>query len=316
MPARNDSETNREIDRLFQLPLQQFTAARNALVARLKKAGRDEEARRVGRVGKPSVSAWTVNQLYWRYRQDFSRLLETGDRFRDAQQGQLAGKGTGLRGALEARREALSSLLTRAPKVLRDAGHDATPEVMRRITTTLEALATYGTLTDAPAAGRLIRDLQPLGFETLAALVPRPGNGRKRLTAPRVLPFSKKREAKEPGATGRTSAKREREAEVAAQRQAARRAVEAAERTLRTARKTVQRARAAFKSAAAHAKTTQRAKEKAEKRFETTAAAAEQASKEAHRIAREAEDAAQAVTDAEREVERARQLLKLPEPRT
>ena len=52
-----------EIDALFQLSPPEFVSARNALVAQLKKAGRDEVASVVKSLPKPSISAWTVNQL-------------------------------------------------------------------------------------------------------------------------------------------------------------------------------------------------------------------------------------------------------------
>ena len=36
------------------------------------------------------MTAWTVNQLYWKQRDAFNRLIETGERFRKAQAAQLA----------------------------------------------------------------------------------------------------------------------------------------------------------------------------------------------------------------------------------
>src|ERR1051325_10512067 len=71
-----------EIDDLFRLPLAEFTGARNALAARLKKEGRSNDAERVKLLGKPSVSAWTVNQLYWNHREAFDKLIATGKRLK------------------------------------------------------------------------------------------------------------------------------------------------------------------------------------------------------------------------------------------
>ena len=73
-----------DLDHLFQLPLGEFTAARNALASKLKKAGRAEEAEKVKRLLKPPASAWTVNQLYWRHGKELSALMDNGDRFRAA----------------------------------------------------------------------------------------------------------------------------------------------------------------------------------------------------------------------------------------
>ena len=44
-----------DVDGLFRLPLAEFTAARNALAARLKKAGRPSDADAVKALPKPSV---------------------------------------------------------------------------------------------------------------------------------------------------------------------------------------------------------------------------------------------------------------------
>src|SRR6185503_12426637 len=68
-------ELESDLDALFQLPLTEFTGARNALAAQLKKSGRGDEAARVKALPKPPVSAWAVNQLYWNHREAFDRLI-------------------------------------------------------------------------------------------------------------------------------------------------------------------------------------------------------------------------------------------------
>src|SRR5437870_10710665 len=67
-----------DVDALFKLPLMQFTLARNGLAGRLKKMGRSDEAQEVKSLTKPSISAWAVNQLYWRHRDLFERLIAVG----------------------------------------------------------------------------------------------------------------------------------------------------------------------------------------------------------------------------------------------
>jgi hypothetical protein len=86
-----------DVDDLFKRPPGEFTAARNALVAKLKKAGRDSEAAEVKALPKPPASAWAVNQLFWRYRKSLDHLLAVGEKFRKAQAAQLAGKAADLR---------------------------------------------------------------------------------------------------------------------------------------------------------------------------------------------------------------------------
>jgi hypothetical protein len=301
-----------ELDALFQLPPSEFTAARNALATRLKKAGRTDDADQVKGLGKPSVTAWAVNQLYWRHRDAFDRLIETGERFRKAQTSQLSGKAADLRGPLEARRTSLADMAKLAAATLRDGGSSATPDNMRRITTTLEALSTYGSLDGAPRAGRLIDDVDPPGFETLAALVPRVGeSGAGRRSGPtHVLPFQQRpRERKRPKGKMTPEDERREAEERKAQAAAAKAAVQEAERTLRDARKGAQQAEERLKKFAARAKEAEQAKADAEQRLEKAAADADAARQEARRVAAEAEEAAEALQDAERALDKAKQQL-------
>jgi hypothetical protein len=161
-----------DVDDLYKLPVAEFTAARNSLAARLKKAGLIEEANRVKSLGKPSISAWTVNQLFWKQRDSFEQLMTAGERVGQAHALQLAGKTADTRGALATRRDALTNLARLAESLLRDSGHSPTPETIRRITTTLEALSSRSSMEQNHRPGRLSEDVDPPGFESLAALMP------------------------------------------------------------------------------------------------------------------------------------------------
>jgi hypothetical protein len=299
-----------DVDALFQLPLSEFTAARNALAAKLKKSGRAADAEAVKSLPKPSVAAWAVNQLYWRHRQEFAHLIATGEQFRKAQATHLAGRSADIRGPLNARREALAALSHLAAETLRSGSYSATPDMMRRVTTTLEALATYGSLPDAPRAGRLVDDVDPPGFETLAALVPRIGDAHHAGSAPtRVLPFA--HQAAKPARRKESAAEeaKRREEERKAQVAAAKAAVQEAERELRDAKKTAEQAEATLKKAALRAKEADRQRAELEKRYEKLVAEADAAKQDARRVAQEAEDAAQAVEDAERALDTAKRQL-------
>ena len=140
-----------DIDALFQLTPPEFVTARNALATQLKKAGRDDVASRVKTLPKPSISAWTVNQLYWKHRAAFEKLLANGERFRQAQVSRLAGKGTDIHKLLNERREELSAMSRLAAEILQRSSGAAPSGVMRRITATLEALSAYGTLAGCTA---------------------------------------------------------------------------------------------------------------------------------------------------------------------
>jgi hypothetical protein len=309
-----DPKWDEQVDALFQLPLAEFTAARNALAGRLRKGSHAEEAERVKSLPKPAVPAWTVNQIYWKHRDDFQKLMAAGRAFREAQAAQLAGKAADLRAALDSRREVLSKLSRLADTILRRADHNPTPDTMRRITTTLEALSTYGEHPDVPQAGRLVDDVEPPGFEAGAALVPRVRDSQRGDTEPtRVLPFrQQKRRAK---ATTHKSAspeeeRKRREEEQRAEAAAAKAAVAAAERALQEARKAAGRAEAALKQTAARVKQADKARAELEKKLEKVAADADAAKQHARAVAAEAEEAAQAVEDAERELQKAKDGLR------
>jgi hypothetical protein len=288
---------------LFQLPLAEFTAARNALAAQLKKSGRADEAARVKGLQMPSVSAWTVNQLFWRHRKLFDRLMASGQQFRDAQAAQLAGKSADLRKALEARRTALAELAQVAGTLLKSGDHQPSPDMMRRVTTTLEALSTLANVANAPQAGHLVDDVDPPGFEALAALVPTLGGAKGREGAGSVLRFEPRTKPARPRKTDKEPDAREREQARQAQEAERRAARQRTERELREAQRAAEAAEAALKKAAARLKDAERAKAALEQQLEKADAELTAARQQARRASAEAEEAAQAVTEAERTME-------------
>jgi len=87
-------ETLGDVDELFALPLDEFTAARNALAKRLKQDGDAEAAEQVRALPKPSVAVWTVNQLARREPDAIRSLLNVAARLRSAQERSLHGERT------------------------------------------------------------------------------------------------------------------------------------------------------------------------------------------------------------------------------
>lgn len=301
-----------DADALFQLPLEAFTAARNALAADLKKAGRPDDAGRVKALAKPSVSAWGVNQLYWKHREAFDRLLAAGARFRAAQAAQLAGQPADVRAPLTERRDILAELTRQASAALAEAGHRPTPDLMRRLTMTLEAISAYGAFDDAVAPGRLTADVDPPGFDALAALVPQ--TGKARATGPsRVLSFARSAAKPKPkGPPGESADARERRkaTERKAARAAAQAAVTEAARALRAAQKVLEQTEARLKKVAARVRDEEKARAAAEALLERAAARADAARADARTIAATAETATQVTEEAEQALERARAALK------
>lgn len=165
----NKNDSDHDVDALFRLPLAEFTNARNGLAAHLKKKGRAQDASDVKALGKPSVSAWAVNQLYWNHRDVFDKLIMSGERFHKAQK---SGKMSEMRAALDTRREALTQLSNVAASLLKEAGHNPSPDTIHRITTTLEGISAYASRDDGPQPGRLTHDVDPPGFASVGSFVP------------------------------------------------------------------------------------------------------------------------------------------------
>jgi hypothetical protein len=289
-----------DIEALFKLPLGEFTSARNALAAQLKKDGRADEANEVKALAKPSASAWVVNQLYWRHRESFDRLLAAGERLRQAHAAQLTGD------AVHARREAMAELTRLAELILlRDGTHSATRDLMRRVTSTLEALSSYVSSPAAPIAGRLTDDLQPPGFEAVAGLLPQDEKRKARGQISTALPHAEpaaKRPSKADAA--RRDAKDRKKLVAAAQA-----AVRDAERALSAARKQAERTAAKAQTAAQRAKEIEAQRAQIEKRLARVSNASEAARAHASETAVSTAEATKAVESAERAHELARQRL-------
>jgi len=302
-----------ELDALFKLPLGEFTPARNALAARLKKTGQQAAAEEAKALPKPSVAAWVVNQLYWRQREPFDRLIDAGDRFRQAQAAQRTGNSAEVRDRLEARREAQAALVRIAADVLRDGGYGDTRDMLRRVTSTLEALATYGSLPDGPRAGRLTAEVAPPGFDMVAALLPLGGETRSAAagTAPAAKRPRGAERAPKPvrGKHALEAAARRGEEERRRLLAAAKAAVREVERALRAARTHADRAAAAVETAATRAQDAERRRAEIEKQLAKVVTETDAARERAREAEANAREAAQTAESADRTLELARRRL-------
>lgn len=250
------------IDELFQLPLDEFTSARNALA---KEAGTDGSA--VKQLTKPPVAAWAVNQLYWNGRDDYDALVRAANDMRRTHKAVIEGRKGDLRAASREHDHAIDVALKATLAILKDRGQPVTDVTRQAILNTLRALPA-----DEPA-GRLTRVLAPGGFEMLAGVAPAPVKTSKRAPEPKTSQGSatERKAAKD---AAKQKAAREaleravRDAEHHAKRmefETARTARETAkaEKHLETARAAVERARDALETAERDAKTAEREAEAA-----------------------------------------------------
>lgn len=149
---------------LHQAPFAAFVEERKRLAGELKAAGDTAGAARLAKTTRPPISVWVVNQLWWRERKAFEALFETAEHLRDAGSDP---------DEVAAHRNAITTLRSRAAKLLVEAGNSATEATLRRVTSTLTALAaTGGFEPDPPGALRADRD--PPGFDVAGLEVSRP----------------------------------------------------------------------------------------------------------------------------------------------
>jgi hypothetical protein len=80
-----------ELDRLYGLPLGEFTAARDALAKELRGAGDAERAKRVKELRKPTRSAGAINRVVRARRKEARELLDAAEGLREAQARMLGG---------------------------------------------------------------------------------------------------------------------------------------------------------------------------------------------------------------------------------
>ena len=164
-----------DIDELFALPPEEFTAARDELA----KAMDDRQAaREVKTLRRPTAAAWAVNQTVRRHPDAVERLLAAGREVRAAQRRAASGLSAPAFGkAIAERRRLVIELTDLATAILAEAGRPAESQT-RAIANSFEAAAADEAAAEAVAAGRLSKELTPpAGFEALGAFEVVEGEG-------------------------------------------------------------------------------------------------------------------------------------------
>src|SRR5262245_43295309 len=115
---------------LFRLPPEQFMAARNQLVAELRRAGEATAADSIAKLPRPTPVVWAINQAAQRDGTAAQRLLDAADQLKRAQlgRGQLD-----VPTSTKAYREAVTALVDQSLAQLRDAGRPTTAAVKNRL---------------------------------------------------------------------------------------------------------------------------------------------------------------------------------------
>jgi hypothetical protein len=160
-------------DRLYALPLAEFTPARDAEAKALK--GTDL-APLVKALKKPSLAAWVVNLLVRREAEQVDQVLSVGAALREAQ---ASLDGAQLRELTKQRRQLTSAVTSKARRHAVERGVKVTDSVADEVEATLTAAMIDPAAALAVRAGLLVRALSTtgLGDLDLAAYVAVPEAG-------------------------------------------------------------------------------------------------------------------------------------------
>ncbi len=156
----------RETQKLYGLPLSEFTAARNARAKELKQDD-PELAAAVAGLPKPSVAAAAVNELVREDPSEVRALVQSGKRLRQAQEAAVAGKkGADLNAAVQEHRAALD-------RVQRDLRRrELSGATLEKAIQTLRVTSVDLELLPLLERGLLHEDLSAAGFGLDPGLVP------------------------------------------------------------------------------------------------------------------------------------------------
>lgn len=143
------------VAQLFAAPLAEFVDRRKQLAAAAKQRGDRTGAAQLGKLARPSASAWAVNAL-WRHAADewsalveLTRAIAAGDLTAGAEH-----------------RTALGRLRARAIELARAVEQPTSDAMLARLETNLRGLAATGWGDIVP--GQMVADLEPLGFDVMA----------------------------------------------------------------------------------------------------------------------------------------------------
>jgi hypothetical protein len=246
-----------EIDRLYGLPLEQFTPARDALASSLRADKRRADADEVKRLRKPNLVAWALNQVRRRDPDRVSELLAAGERLRNAQREVVSGGDRGLlRDAVADERRRAEEVVARAEQALIRAGHAPSPALQGRVRSTLRAAATGGEAGELLRAGRLVHDYEvsDLGLGTVGAGDPVAAGARAKRPPPRRPRAQAERKEVAERARAQAEAERTRRAITGALARARARAASLSGKLDEAERRAAQARRVAARAAGARAR--------------------------------------------------------------
>ena len=151
-------DVDSELDRLYSLPLDEFTSERNSIANAAKNDGDDDAAKTVKALKKPSVGAWTLNQLARKHSDEIAELLSIREELERADSPQE------LRDLAGRRRDLVAKLSKMARSILAESEHGASHATVEKVS---QGLLAGGDDADRELLrkGRLTREPTSSGLE-------------------------------------------------------------------------------------------------------------------------------------------------------
>ncbi|WP_323960650.1 transposase [Arthrobacter sp. JZ12] len=146
---------------LYAIPLDEFTAARNA---RAKEVSDKALAKEVRALRKPSASAWLLNMMNLHRGSQLTQALQLGAAMRQAQE-EL--DGSELKKLGVQRQQLISALVKDGTALSRELGHQVSAAVSTEVEQTLRAAMADAGAAAAVSTARLVRPLEASGWDAV-----------------------------------------------------------------------------------------------------------------------------------------------------
>jgi hypothetical protein len=174
-----------DVSDLYGLPLAEFTKARNELAKQASARGDSEQVEQIKRLQKPTLPAWVLNMLPRLRESELAELLRAGELAEAAQAGVLAGSGDGdqLREASDQLRRAARRLAAEAGEILVKDGHAAREQTLQRVARALETSAVTAGGRERLEKGEFAEEPEAAGFDLFADLSTPPAGKRPKTAA-------------------------------------------------------------------------------------------------------------------------------------
>jgi hypothetical protein len=152
---------------LLALPPEEFTAARNAAVKRLRAEGQRDVAETIQGLPRPPLSLWALNHVAHEQPKLIGAFLDSAEQLREAYR-----SGGDIRAATSPERDAEAAVVAAAVEFARGEGRKLTEAVMERLRQTVRAAAADAGVGEELRNGRMISEPEAPSIGELLGSMP------------------------------------------------------------------------------------------------------------------------------------------------